>query len=468
MTLLRVTRTGPVPVRKLRKIGGVAAALALAAPLSFVGIVPAQAKPATPAANPALGTSVSAFYAARKDYPLWLSPTAGDAADRLVTLLESASLDGLDPARYGTPFLRKAIAAARSGDFRAKQRADHQLSNAFVAYVADVRRDRGIGILWVEPWMKPGVPNSRLLLNDAARAPNLSGYLASMAWMNPTYIGLRNALVQKAYSTPEQAALIRVNMDRARILPVTAPRYILVNAAEQKLFLYEDNRQVDEMRVVVGQKKYPTPMIAAMVRFAALNPYWYVPPDLAWEDVGQFVEKYGQRYFDRMGYQLVSDWTKEPEILDPKTIDWKAVREGKAEVLIRQKPGPDNFMGRMKFMFPNEAGVYLHDNPRRELFEKDVRFFSGGCVRLQDAARLGRWLFGHELVWQDAPPEKQIMLDTPVPVYITYLTAKPDGSGGVAFLDDGYERDEKALAGIADQPVHAVDSAEGVPGAGRP
>ena len=91
--------------------------------------------------------------------------------------------------------------------------------------------------------------------------------------------------------------------------------------------------------------------------------------------------------------------------------------------MIRQKPGPKNFMGRMKFMFPNEFGVYLHDNPRRELFKKSARYFSGGCVRLEDAARLGRWLFGRDLDWEGAGTEQPVPLAQPVPVYITYLTA---------------------------------------------
>ena len=113
-----------------------------------------------------------------------------------------------------------------------------------------------------------------------------------------------------------------------------------------------------------------TPMLTAYIRFAALNPYWYVPPELVPEDIGEYVAKYGLKYLDSYGYQIVSDWTPNPTIIDPKSIDWKAVNDGKVQINIRQKPGPKNFMGRMKFMFPNEAGVYLHDNPRRELFEK--------------------------------------------------------------------------------------------------
>jgi murein L,D-transpeptidase YcbB/YkuD len=203
------------------------------------------------------------------------------------------------------------------------------------------------------------------------------------------------------------------------------------------------------MVVVVGKPKWPTPMLAAYIRYAALNPYWYVPSDLAGEDVGQFVLKFGLKYLDEYGYEIVSDWTPNPTIVDPKTVDWKGVVDGKVEVMIRQKPGPKNFMGRMKFMFPNQFGVYLHDNPRRELFLKSARFFSGGCVRLEDAARLGRWLFGRDLDWQSAGTEQPVPLAQPVPVYITYLTAMPDGTS-IAYYDDVYGRDAPRLAAATD------------------
>ena len=210
------------------------------------------------------------------------------------------------------------------------------------------------------------------------------------------------------------------------------------------------------MVVVVGKPKYPTPIMAAYVRYAALNPYWYVPSDLVPEDVAQYVVKFGLNYLDDYGYEIVSDWTPNPAIIDPKTLDWNAINEGRVQINIRQKPGPKNFMGRMKFMFPNQFGVYLHDNPRRELFLKAARFFSGGCVRLEDAPRLGRWLFGRDLEWQGAGTEQPVPLAQPVPVYITYLTAMPD-SGSIAYFDDVYGRDKAKLAdGSAGAPAVAT------------
>jgi murein L,D-transpeptidase YcbB/YkuD len=419
-----------------------------------VSIVPAPAAAADiPAAAPvvqsAVGQTVADFYKARKDAPLWFSPEAGDAAQQLVRLLNSASVDGLNPQKYYTPELQAEVYRAETKHKRKDiERADEALSNAFVAYVDDLRQDPGVGITWVDQSLRPTPPSPLAALLDAAAAPSLADYVASMGWMHPFYGQLREAIVDHKYSDDHQREILELNLTRARILPAGPAgkqRYVLVNAAQQRLFMYEGGKAVDNMVVVVGKTKWPTPMLAAYIRFAALNPYWYVPPDLAGEDVGQYVVKYGLKYLDDYGYKVVTDWSKNPTVIDPKTIDWKGVVNGTVQINIRQDPGPKNFMGRIKFMFPNQFGVYLHDNPRRELFQQSVRYFSGGCVRLEDAWRLSRWLFHRELTWEGHGAEEPVFLDQPVPVYITYMTAVPDGQS-IAYYDDAYGRDKAKLA----------------------
>jgi murein L,D-transpeptidase YcbB/YkuD len=454
VTVLRSECTGRRPVHFFRKIAIAAAALAAAVP----ACASAQAAPAPAIAQPVRGQGVADFYRGRNDYPFWLSEKAGDAADQLLALLSSARLDGLDPAKYHVAELQAAVADARTGKKKHVAEADRALSEAFVAYVADLRQDPGVGINYVDASLRPTPPSPLAALLTAAIAPSLSDYVHNMGWMHPFYAQLRDALANHNYSTDQQRELLELNLQRVRALPAGRQRYVLVNAAQQRLYMYEDGKPVDSMVVVVGKPKWPTPMLAAYIRYAALNPYWYVPSDLAGEDVGQFVVKFGLKYLDDYGYEVVSDWTPNPTIIDPKTIDWKAVTDGKTEIMIRQRPGPKNFMGRMKFMFPNQFGVYLHDNPRRELFLKSARYFSGGCVRLEDAPRLGRWLFGHDLDWQSAGTEQPVQLAQPVPVYITYLTAMPDGTS-IAYYDDVYGRDSPKLAGTsADSRANSVVS----------
>ncbi|MEO6433553.1 MAG: L,D-transpeptidase family protein [Sphingomicrobium sp.] len=424
---------------------------------------PAEAKDrktiAAVAAPKPLGTGIADFYAYRRDYPLWLSPEGGSSANELVALLESARVDGLDPNAYSLDAIHQALATARAAidpkdkkkgrDNRAAVlRADRLLSQAFVAYVGDLRRDPGPGVTYVEPQLRPQPPVTRFLLEDVARGPSPSAYLKTFAWVNPIYLRLRQALVARDYANDEQRGILALNLERARILPVTRQRYIVVNAAEQKLYAYDGEKRVDEMRVVVGKPKNPTPMMVALIRFAALNPYWYVPPDLAAERIAPRVLKQGLGYLKLLGHEVMTDWSEDATVVDPKTVDWKAVADGKTEILIRQLPGPHNSMGRMKFMFPNEAGIYLHDNPERELFSEASRLYSGGCVRLENAQRLGEWMFNRPLDWEHASIEQQVPLERPVPVYITYLTAVPGGDGKIAYFDDVYSRDKAGIAAL--------------------
>jgi L,D-transpeptidase YcbB len=442
---LRNECTGRRPVHFFQKMAAAAAALMLAvfpAPASAAAAAaPAQAPHAIAATQ-----SVDDFYRGRNNYPLWLAPNAGDAAQQLINLLSTANLDGLDPGKYHVAELQQAIETAKTGKRKRVEEADRMLSQAFTAYVADLRQDPGVGITYVDAGLKPTPPTPLAALLTATIAPSLPEYVRSMGWMHPIYAELREALSAHNYTTDQQRETLELNMRRVRVLPAGKQRYVVVNAAQQRLYMYEGGKPVDSMVVVVGKPKWPTPMLAAYIRYAALNPYWYVPSDLAGEDVGQYVVKFGLKYLDEYGYEVVSDWTRDPTIIDPKTIDWKGVVNGSVkDIMIRQKPGPKNFMGRMKFMFPNTFGVYLHDNPRRELFKEASRYFSGGCVRLEDAARLGRWLFGRDLDWQDAGTEEAVPLATPVPVYITYLTAMPDG-GSIAYFDDVYGRDMAKMA----------------------
>jgi murein L,D-transpeptidase YcbB/YkuD len=450
---LRKWCTGHWPVHSFQSQASVTGALMLgAAVLLAPSSATAQSRPAIPAASIAgasqvqSGQSVADFYKARKDAPLWLSPQAGDSAQKLIALLGSAIIDGLSPQKYSVPELQADLDRARAKNKRKDvERADLELSEAFVSYVDDLRQDPGVGITWVDPQLKPTQPTPLAALLEAAAAPSLSDYVSNLGWMHPFYGELRQAIADHKYSDDHQLETLQLNLKRARILPASKERYVLVNAAQQRLFMYEDGKPVDNMVVVVGKTKYPTPMLAAYIRFAALNPYWYVPPDLAPDDVAQYVVKQGLKYLDDYGYQVVSDWSRNPTIIDPKTIDWNAVNDGKIQINIRQLPGPKNFMGRIKFMFPNQFGVYLHDNPRRELFKESTRYFSGGCVRLEDAWRLSRWLFHRELSWEGHGTEEPVMLDQPVPVYITYMTAVPDGQS-IAYYDDAYGRDKAKLA----------------------
>jgi len=433
-------------LRRPARLSLCAAALALAP--AFLSASPAAAATAYELAAPVGGQNVADFYEARDGRPLWLKGGAAVEPMLLLDYLRTAEADGLNPGRYRVAELAKAIRSARSPSQIRK--ADMLLSQAFVAYVRDLKRAPMGGMIWVDPELKPKAPNPRQLLEAAAAAPSLQSYLSEMRWMNPIYAGLRHALVSGQGGADRQS--LRLNLERARALPSGKGRYIIVNAAAQRLTMYENGDAVDSMKVVVGKPKNPTPIMAALIRFASLNPYWYVPTDLAAERIAPNVMKDGLHYLKTQGYQVMADWADGATVVDPATIDWRAVADGSAEVHIRQLPGRYNAMGTMKFMFPNNEGVYLHDTPQKELLTEASRMFSGGCVRLEDAPRLGRWLFGKSLETTSDAPEQRVDLPRPVPVYISYFTVLPSGTE-LATFPDVYGRDRDRLAQAGSQTV---------------
>jgi murein L,D-transpeptidase YcbB/YkuD len=241
--------------------------------------------------------------------------------------------------------------------------------------------------------------------------------------------------------------LLKINLERARRLPgkAEAGRYVLVDAGAARIYLFEDGKLQDSMKAIVGKPASSTPMMAALIRYASVNPYWNVPTDLAQTLIAPKVLSEGLRHLKDERYEILSDWTDDAQIVDPTTIDWKAVAQGTTEIRVRQLPGRGNSMGDIKFMLPNDFGIYLHDTPDKSLFQQEERWISNGCVRVEDARRLARWLFGDMPKGSDPNAEEDVALDTPVPVYITYLTAgaSPDG---IAFRKDRYGRDAAVLA----------------------
>ncbi len=244
--------------------------------------------------------------------------------------------------------------------------------------------------------------------------------------------------------------LIILNMERARRLPAAddKDRYILVDAGAARLYMYENGKVVDSMNVIVGDKDRQTPMMAAELRYVQLNPYWNVPPDLSRTIVAKAVLAQGLTYLTERNYEVLSDWTDDAQQLDPTAVDWQGVYDGKVDVRLRRGPGPWNSMGDMKFMIPNDFGIYLHDVPDAEnpMFLTDDRWISNGCIRLQDAKRLEKWVFGKSPT-PSGDPDERVDVPDPVPVYITYFTVAPTADG-VAFRPDRYDRDQKLLARV--------------------
>jgi murein L,D-transpeptidase YcbB/YkuD len=201
----------------------------------------------------------------------------------------------------------------------------------------------------------------------------------------------------------------------------TRGRYVLVDAASARLFMIQDGRVRDSMRVIVGKPAAATPALKSVIHYATLNPYWNVPPDLAQSLIAPRVLKDGTSYLTERHYEVVSKFGDDARVLPASSVDWKKVAAGETEVHVRQQPGPANSMGQLKFPLMHGDGIYLHDTPNKDLFAKTERNLSNGCVRLEDAPRLARWLLGEEAPLSTKAPEQHVVIPGAVPITIAYL-----------------------------------------------
>jgi murein L,D-transpeptidase YcbB/YkuD len=201
------------------------------------------------------------------------------------------------------------------------------------------------------------------------------------------------------------------------------------------------------MKIVVGDngqhlKNRPdtrTPLVASMMFYVIHNPYWNSSDVLNRLNIVPRYLAEGDKYFKSRGFRVMSDWTHEAKEIPASSIDWKAVAAGKLSVRIRQDPGPQNFMGELKFPFANPQDIYLHDTDPadRDLFTLAQRTRSNGCVRLENAEGLATWLLGHPPDHSITQAEYPEQLARGVPIYVTYLTAQPE-NGQLTFLKDVY------------------------------
>lgn len=420
-----------------------------AAMLCAAGPAVAQRAPAVAASMGPVATAIRAeadgnlrkFYAARNYRPLWAATgRVGPEAATLLGYLKSARLDGLDPSDYDIDGLSGLIAAAKAGTPQDVARAELALSAAFAAYVRDQREPGDAEMTFADKKLRPGKLSEDTVLRAAAFPKNFAAYVTNMGWMSEHYVRLRalNKRARNGGASRDTLDRLALNLDRARLLPGPAVRHIVVDASSGRLWYYQAGKQVGTMRVVVGAPETQTPMLAGMLQWAILNPYWNVPDYLVRDDVAPKV--LAGRSLASLKMEALDSWSPGAQKIATDAIDWNAVAAGRGIPRVRELPWAGNSMGRAKFLFPNKLGIYLHDTPKRDLLKKDDRHFSNGCIRLEDAATLGRWLLQKPLRAPSKKPEQAVALPVQVPVYLTYLTATPT-KAGVGFRRDVYGRD---------------------------
>ncbi len=252
---------------------------------------------------------------------------------------------------------------------------------------------------------------------------------------------------------------LRVNLERWRWLPDDlGAKHIRVNIADYQLEVHQGAQITDVHDVVVGRTYRQTPVFSATMSYLVLNPWWETPATLARTDILKKFQA-DPKQVDLLGYQVLG---RDGRVVDHSQINWRQYSARHFPFRLRQKPGPSNALGAVKFMFPNAHEVYLHDTPSRELFAKTRRDFSSGCIRVKDPVDLAQWVLAGNGDWPRSRidsvlalgKETSVSLRQRIPVHLLYWTAVANQEGdGVRFIEDIYERDARVLAALNQPPV---------------
>lgn len=251
----------------------------------------------------------------------------------------------------------------------------------------------------------------------------------------------------------ERIAQIKLNLERFRWMPEKPEgRHVVVNIPEYQLYVYEGKDSTLSMRVIVGDAfESTTPVFNDSISYITFSPAWTVPPTIASEEMLPKLQE-DPLYLTKQGFKIYEGWEEEAKEVNPEHIKWKKVKKEEFPYRVVQNPGPDNSLGRVKFMFPNKMAIYLHDTPADYLFSKNERDLSHGCIRVEKPVDFAKYLLQEKGISEkeikemmSLPEPKEIPLDEKVPILIEYRTAWMGHDGRVNFREDIYGHDQKQL-----------------------
>lgn len=354
------------------------------------------------------------------------SPLAADwsrkDARALLAYVEGIKAEGLDPADYKPDALRDSVESE-------SEALDAIATSTFLKVASDLMFGHARGDDRIDWHVKDdswNVYDQQALLDRAAKG-DVAGTLNSLTPTHPQYAALKSLLADPATDAKTRDR-IRINLDRWRWLPRDlGSKYVIVNVPAYTVALVENGQTLNRRRAVAGAIKTPTPQLSAVITGAIFNPWWEVPSSIAPEVRG------------KKGYVAVKDDSG-------KVIRW------------RQPPGPSNALGRVKLVMGNPHAIYLHDTNAKNLFNRQARAFSHGCIRTEDAVGFAETLLdGTE--WERPKIDQtlasgkatQANLAAPVPVYIVYFTVAATSDGPPMSYADLYGRDGKVLTALSDR-----------------
>jgi len=367
----------------------------------------------------------------------------------------AAPQEGLPSEQAALDELRRYETAARNDDAAVQQidvAADAlfaSLARSFAQGAADPAR---ADVNWaIEP---PLPPDLEALQAARAAGADVGPLLRNLLPRNAAYLALREELARAVAEPPRaldesgrdrdtRIATLRANLERWRWLPRDLPASrVEVRLPQTEVVLYRDGAPASRHSAIVGARETPTPSFAAEVRSVTLNPSWTPPSQIVRQELLPEFRRNPAAAAQR-GFDVIDS---RGAVVDPALVDW-SVRP--FPYRLRQRPGPANALGRLRFDLPNPFAVYLHDTPNRALFARETRLFSHGCIRVDDPVGLAEGIL-QDPEWTrdtlqaaiDASSTQTIAVAAPVPVFVLYFTATIDDAGAVIFHDDIYDRDQ--------------------------
>jgi murein L,D-transpeptidase YcbB/YkuD len=428
-------------------------------------------------------TAAGAFYQTRNYQPIWTgSPEALKRAEGAIAFLRNIKSEGLEPRDYPTPDL--------SGNLSEEQaaKAELQLTGSILRYARHASSGRvsytrvSASILYPDHAADPAE-----VLNKVASAPDMNVVLQSFEPQQPGFVALKAALA-KELATPEQATSLQdreaskkhrgkdadersqkkngvesivANMERWRWLPRDlGETHVVVNIPDYTLGVYKDDALVWHTKILVGKPgNLATPLLSETMKFLTVNPTWNVPPSI-------------------IRNEYLPALARDPGALE--RIGLRVSNNPDGSLRVYQPPGERNALGRIRFNFPNQFLVYQHDTPNKNLFARDSRAFSHGCMRVENPEKYAEVLLslsqpaeGYSIarirsLYGDQ--ERTINLKQPIPVHVTYQTAFVDKQGQLNFRHDVYGLDTATLKlmrnderMIADTPIARPQNASSKP-----
>jgi murein L,D-transpeptidase YcbB/YkuD len=272
--------------------------------------------------------------------------------------------------------------------------------------------------------------------------------LVAKGVIGPKTIGALNV------SLEDRIKQIRLNLDRIKWLyERNQRRHIIINIPAFTLFFEQDKQLIQQMKVIIGSKKNRTPIFSNLVQTIVLNPHWNVPQSIIQNEMIPKLLR-NKNAMKKEGIEIYTGWDEDAKKISGKSVDWKQYRYSKSvPYRFAQVPGHGNALGKVKFLFPNEFSVYMHDTPNKNLFNRNVRALSHGCIRLHKPRELLKTFASfNERV--DYKRSQKILkgkkkayygLDSKVPVDVVYLTAYVDYDGVLQFRNDIYGYDAMQL-----------------------